>query len=222
MVYMRAIERAGGLPVVLPPLATTRSRRCSTGSTASASPAAPTSTPPATARTRAPAARPDRARPRRASSSRSPARRRARHADPRHLPRHAGAQRRPRRHAAPAPPRLRRRDRPPPAEAGRITDPRGADRARLAARARDGRDRGRRQLVPPPGRRPPRPGAARGRVGARRRRSRGSRRRAARSCLGVQWHAETLVDRPEHARAVPRAGRRGRGLGAPRREVRAA
>ena len=52
--------------------------------------------------------------------------------------------------------------------------------------------RARRELVPPPGRRPARPRPARGRVGARRR-DRGDRGRRAALYLGVQWHAETLV-----------------------------
>ena len=62
MVYMRAVELAGGLPVVLPPLAA-RARRPARRAArrASASPAARTSRPPATARSAAPRARADRA-----------------------------------------------------------------------------------------------------------------------------------------------------------------
>ena len=48
LTYLRAIELAGGVPVVLPPLDDGLDR-CSTASTASACPAGPTSTPPPTA-----------------------------------------------------------------------------------------------------------------------------------------------------------------------------
>ena len=79
-------------------------------------------------------------------------------------------------------------------EAGRVTHPLRADRARLAARARDGRDRGRRQLLPPPGGGPPRPGAARGRLGAGRPRRRSRERRRLRStsaCSGTSSRSST-------------------------------
>ena len=75
-------------------------------------------------------------------------------------------------------------------------DPPRADRAGLAARARDGRHRGAGQLVPPPGRRPARRRAAGGGVVARRGR-RGHRGRRDGMFMGVQWHAESLVEFPE-------------------------
>ncbi len=142
-----------------------------------------------------PAARRHRAQPRRLRARARPARRRARDARARHLPRRAGAQRRARRLAAPARRRLHRRlDRAPPGGARPHHDALGADRSRLAARARDGRDRGRGQLVPPPVRRPPRPGAARGGVGAGRGR-RGPRERRAPSstwaCSGTWSRSST-------------------------------
>ena len=60
MTYLRTLDAAGAIPVVLPPRRRRRGR-CSTGSTASACPAARTSTPPPTARATATRARPDRA-----------------------------------------------------------------------------------------------------------------------------------------------------------------
>ena len=59
----------------------------------------------------------------------------------------------------------------------------------------------RRQLLPPPGRRPARPwpGGLRGRPGRHRRGDLGSRRGF---CLGVQWHPEVLTHRAEHAPLV--------------------
>ena len=87
-----------------------------------------------------------------------------------------------------------RADRHRQTEARPRHDPLRADRARLAARARDGRDRGRRQLLPPPGGRPARPGAARGRLGAGRPR-RGSRERRRRAlpaaCSGTPSRSST-------------------------------
>ena len=196
MVYMRAIELAGGIPVVLPPLghdtiAPLLERLggvCLSGGPdidpdgygeEARNPQLGTTEPDA----------------RRLRARARPARRRARDAGARHLPRRADAQRRARRHAAPA-----RRDLTDGSiehrqtERGPRHDPLRADRARLAARARDGRDRGRRQLLPPPGGRPPRPGAARGRLGAGRSRRGDRERRATRStsaCSGTPSRSST-------------------------------
>ena len=74
IVYARAVEQAGGLPVVLPPLdAQARSRRWSTAWRASACPAGPDLDPAAYEADPAPASRPDRARRSTRSSSPSPA-----------------------------------------------------------------------------------------------------------------------------------------------------
>ena len=133
-----------------------------------------------------------------------------------------GDQRRARRHAAPAPRRRHGRlDRAPPDRARRVADPPRADRARLAARARDGRDRGRGQLLPPPGGGPARPGAAGRGVGAGRRR-RGHRgataTRCSWACSGTPSRSSTS---PSTSRCSARWSTRPR-PGAPRREVRAA
>ena len=191
MVYMRSIELAGGIPVVLPPLghdtiAPTLERLdgvCLSGG--------PDIDPHGYGEEeRDPQLGTDRADARRLRARARPARRRARDAGARDLPRRADAQRRARRHAAPAP---RRAELARP-QAGRVHHPLRADRARLAARARDGRDRGRRQLLPPPGGRPPRPGAARGRLGAGRPRRGDRGRRATRStsaCSGTPSRSST-------------------------------
>ena len=199
LTYMRAIELAGGVPVVLPPL--------HNGFDDAARPPRrhlpvrrPRPRPRRLRRPRARAARPDRAaaRPLRA---RARARRRLRGAAAaRHLPRRAGAQRRARRHAAPA------RRGPPPDRARHPARARRADRPALArvARARDPRDAG--QLLPPPGGRRARRGPRRHRVGAGRhgRGDRGpppsvpARRAVARRDAGRA---------PVAAGAVPRAGR---------------
>ena len=190
MTYLRAHRAAGGVPVVLPPLRRRARRRCSTASTASACPAARTSTPPPTA-----PATPRELGPTEPSLDAfelelARARRRARPAAPRHLPRRPGAQRRPRRHAAPA----RRRPPPdrarPPSRRTRCSVDAALARcaASLETRALAG------QLLPPPGGRRARRAAcapSRARAG---RHDRGDRGPPAPFLLGVQWHAETLVD----------------------------
>ena len=132
---------------------------------------------------------------------------RARPAAARDLPRDAGAQRRPRRHAAPAPARPHAARAPPDARALRARARRHG-RARLAAAPAHRPPPPRRQQLPPPGRRRARRAAraVRPRAG---RHDRGALRPAARFCLGVQWHAELLTHRAEHAPLLQRAGGRG-------------
>ena len=132
MVYMRAIELAGGIPVVLPPLghdtiAPLLDRLCGVCLSGG-----PDIDPEGYGEeTRNPQLGADRAEPRRLRARARPARRRARDARARHLPRRAGAQRRARRHAAPARRRLHRRlDRAPPGRARPHHDALGADRSR--------------------------------------------------------------------------------------------
>ena len=125
MVYMRAIELAGGMPVVLPPLghdtiAPLLDRLdgvCLSGG--------PDIDPEGYGeQTRNPQLGTDRARPRRLRARARPARRRARDAGARHLPRRPGAQRRARRHAAPARRRPHGRlGRAPPGRARARADP---------------------------------------------------------------------------------------------------
>ena len=110
---------------------------------------------------------------------------RPRAADPRHLPRRPGAQRRLRRDAAPAHPRPSP-DRPRDAGHARRADRRRARACTGSFRTRTLRG----ELLPPPGRRPGRRRPARRRP--RRRTARSRRSRAPASCVGVQWHAETL------------------------------
>ena len=181
--YLEAVEQAGGIPVVLPPLRPRRSARCSPGSAACCSPAAPTSTRTPTA----PAGTPCSGRPspaldafevalaRRADRAGDP--------DPRDLPRRPDDQHLPRRHAPSAPPRRHRRDGPPPPEhLRRAHVARRHDRPRQPARERRRARPARRQLLPPPGDRPARPRSAGRRLGRPTGRSRRSRRRRARSC----------------------------------------
>ena len=224
MLYMRAIERAGGLPVVLPPLghdaiAPLLDRLdgvCLSGG--------PDIDPRRLRRGGArPAARPDRADARRATSSRSPsaptraglpvlgicrgaqalnvARGGTLH---QHLPTH------------------RRLDRAPPGRPRRTHDAPRADRARLAAGARDGRrprptvNSFHHQAVDRLGE-----GLRAGRLGPGRRRRGASRRR--RRALPGRAVARRVARRPPRAPRAVRArwSRRPR-PGAPRRELRAA
>ena len=92
-----------------------------------------------------------------------------------------------------------------PAPADQVTHVRGAGRRRASPPHVLGEARRRRELLPPPGHRPARPRPAGRRLVARRRGGgdRGARR--ATSCLGVQWHAECLVERPEQSAALRRA-----------------
>ena len=120
-------------------------------------------------------------------------------------------------HPDPAPARHRRRtDRAPPDRAGRSHDPRGAGRARQRPGADDRRRPGAGQLVPPPGDRPAGRRPAPGRVGRRTAWSRRSRtgRADGQLVLGVQWHAETLTEEAEQLalfeRLVEAAGARAR------------
>ena len=124
----------------------------------------------------------------------------AQHPDPGHLPRLAGAQRRLRRHAAPA------RRRPPPDRRGDGAHARGRGRGGLAPAPHHALTPARRQLLPPPGR-----GQARRRPEGRRPR----RRRHGRGIegpgsftLGVQWHAETLYAHLALFEALVRAAAR--------------
>ena len=119
------------------------------------------------------------------SSSRSRARRSSAGCRSGHLPRRAGAQRRLRRHAAPAPAR------PPPERAGDARHARGRGAERHAARGLIGARHRRRQLLPPPGRRPVGAGL---RVAARAADGTVEAIEGRGFAIGVQWHAETLAD----------------------------
>ena len=186
MPYVRALARAGAIPIVLPPLRTdVVAGAARAAGRASACPAARISTRPPTAPRRTPELGPDRAGAGRVRARGRAPRRRRRPADPRHLPRRPGAQRRARRHAVPAPAgghRRHGRATARPRRAGRTTHD-VARRGRLAARrASWARETLRvnsfhHQAVDRLGRRP-----ARRRVGARRD-GRGDRgRRRAASC----------------------------------------
>ena len=212
MVYMRAVELAGGLPVVLPPLAPDRVAPLVEQLAGICLSGGPDLAPAGYGARARPEPRPDGARAGPLRAVRRPAGRPARAPDPRHLPRPPGAQRRPRRHAAPAPARRHRRsDRPPADRAGPRHDPRGADRARFAVGGHPRRGGVGRELLPPPGGRGARPRPARGRVGARRHdRGHRERRRAVRARRAV---ARRGPRRPARApRAVRDARARGRPL----------
>ena len=104
------------------------------------------------------------------------------------VPRRAGAERRDRRLAAPAPPR-RRGPRGPPAGARPARSRAGGGRARQRA-GRCHRPGCRRALLPPPGDGPAGPRPARRRRGPRTGRSRRSSCPGPHFVLGVQWHPE--------------------------------
>ena len=91
--YLKGIEAAGGLPLVMPPMDERRSSRCSTGSTGSAL-RRPRPRPGALRGGAASRAGSDRARPRPLRARRRRPRRRPRDADPGDLPRHPGAEHR--------------------------------------------------------------------------------------------------------------------------------
>ena len=80
---------------------------------------------------------------------------------------------------------------------GRDADAPRADRARHAAGAHDGRHRGGGQLLPPPGRGPARPAGCGPRRGPRTGSSRAVEDDSDGMFMGVQWHAESLVEFPE-------------------------
>ena len=184
-----AIERAGGVPVVLPPCvrdlgrAARPARRHLPVGRARPRPRAPTARASATSELgpTEPSLRRVRARARARGA-------RARDAAAGHLPRRPGAQRRLRRDAAPAPRR-------PPPERARRARPRTRSRSLAGTRLRrrsSARGTRRRQLLPPPGGRPARRTACGSSPAPPTARSR--RSRAPASSLGVQWHAETLAD----------------------------
>ena len=124
LTYLRAIEAAGGLPVVIPPLAPRRDRAAARPARRHLPLGRARPRPGDLRRAAASRAGPDRARPRPLRARDRRARRRAADADAGDLPRDAGAQRRPRRHPAPAPPRpAERAIPPPPARARRRSRP---------------------------------------------------------------------------------------------------
>ena len=202
---------AGGLPVVLPPLATDAIEPLLDRLDGVCLSGGPDIDPDGYGAEPQPAARPDRARPRRASSSRSPgaptragcrssaicrgaqalnvARGGTLH---QHLPEVTDGR---------STTARRRRARSRPTRCG--SSPARGSRASLGA------DRGSRSTPSTTRRRPARRGAARGRRGRPTGSSRRSRTPAPALLLGVQWHAEALVDRPEQL-ALFRALRRGR------------
>ena len=205
--YLRAVEAAGGLPVVLAPDGPAVAGRCSTASTACASPAARTSTRSAygagerheqLGETDRPSSRRARARPR-GGRARPPA--------PGDLPRRAGDERRPRRDAPPA----RRRSPPDRRRPPSRSTPSTSRRARSSP-AVTGAGALAGQLLPPPGgRRASAPACA------RRHRGRTARSRRSRTrhpfFLGVQWHAESGDGGRSSAVALRGRCRRGRGSG---------
>ena len=137
----------------------------------------------------------------------APPRRRPRDADPGDLPRHPGAQRRPRRHPAPAP--ARRLDgeidhrQTTPGDRARATRSRSSPAASSPRRSAATADVP--TSTPSTTRRST--GSARGCARWRqrpRRRDRGDRGPDRDFLLGVQWHAETLVHRPERRRCSAR------------------
>ena len=223
LTYLRAIEARRRLPVVLPPVGLDGDRRrCSPASTGICLSGGPDLDPAAYGARAAPRARPDRARARRASSSRvARARRRPRAADPR---RSAAARRR---STSPAAARCTSTCRIPTEIAtARPSPATAADPIDVARRSRCARSARRlgigassRQLLPPPGRRPLGDGlrvvaqAPDGTVEA-------IEDRAGAFVVGVQWHAEAMVDTRAHLaifeRLVAVRGRR-RLVGAPRR-----
>ena len=224
IVYARAVERAGGLPVVLPPLRE-RGDRAARRPALGRMPVGRPGPRPGGLRRR-PASRPRPIEPALDAFELAVARagRRARHPDPRHLPRLPGAQRRARRHAAPALPDVTDGSVDHRQTASGGDDAHGADRAGIAAGARSRHRRARRELVPPPGGRPARPRPAGSGVGAGRRDGgdRGERAGARTSaCSGTPRRWSTA-----RARAPVRgAGRRGGRAAAPsggRREACAA
>ena len=205
LTYLHAIEAAGGLPVVMPPLELDavdpfldRLRGHLPVRRARPRPRRLRRAPP-------PRAGPDRARARRVRAGARASRRRARPSDPGHLPRAAGAQRGARRHAAPAPARpARRHDRASPGRAGRARDALGRDHAGQPAAPGDAPPAGARELVPPPGGEPARNRPARRGLVARR----GDRgHRGARATVPV---GRAVARRDPHARgaSTPRCSRR--------------
>ena len=117
MTYLRTLDAAGAIPVVLPPVGTDHLGAAARPPRRHLPVRRPRSRPGGLRRARPPRrAGPDRAEPRRLRAQPRPPGAGPRAADPRHLPRRPGAQRRLRRHAAPAhprPPPDRRRDAAP-------------------------------------------------------------------------------------------------------------
>ena len=186
MTYLRTLDAAGAIPVVLPPTGTDHLGALLDRLDGICLSGGPDLDPAAYGAHRAPRrARPDRAEPGRLRAQPRQARARARLPILAHLPRRAGAQRRLRRHAAPA------RRRPPPDRAGDPADARGRDRPRsrlhrIAKTRSASVNSFHHQAVD-------RLGDGLRVVGRARRTARSRRSRAPASSVGVQWHAETLV-----------------------------
>ena len=176
MPYLRAVERAGGLPVVLPPLELDRIAPLLDRLSGVLLSGGPDLDPAAYGRAAHPELGPTEPQLDALRGAAGARGRRAWTADPRHLPRRAGAQHCARRHPPPAPPGDHGRlGRPPPAPAGRAGHARGPHRPRQWSRGGGRWPPHRRELLPPPERRAARRWPARGCVG-RRRRHRGHRR----------------------------------------------
>ena len=136
MPYLRGVEAAGGLPVVMPPLDERRDRAAARPPRRDLPLRRPRPRPGALRRRAPPRAGPDRARPRPLRAGDRASRRRPRDADPGDLPRHPGAQHHPRRHPPPAHPRPLDEIAHRQTQPRRPAQPRGRGRPRAAASPR--------------------------------------------------------------------------------------
>ena len=148
--YLRGLEAAGGLPVVMPPLGEDAIEPLLDRLDGICLSGGPDLDPGAYGAEPHPELGPTEPDLDRFELARRRARRRPRDADPGDLPRHPGAQRRPRRRAAPAPARALDRDRPPPAHRRRPDQPPRSRSSPAAARRRARRRRASRSSTSTP------------------------------------------------------------------------